>query len=168
MADLDLLRGARAPLFERFGNEEGEGGAAFLAWHAAGRDGEAASLSALELSIGAELDRLLNTRCAASVEQLAGRTRGVLDYGLPDYSTLHTADLEQRHRLAALVRDTVAAFEPRLRDVQADVEALPNSRHALKVAISGQVLVAGRLEPVRFRLAVHAERHQEERMEGPA
>ena len=159
MADLDLLRGARAPLFERFGNEEGEGGSAFLAWHPAGRDGMATSLSALEMSIGAELHRLLNTRCAASAAQLAGRTRGVLDYGLPDYSTLYTADLEQRHRLAALVRDTVAAFEPRLRDVQAEVEALPNSRHALKVAISGRVLLEGRLEPVHFRVAVHPE-HQ--------
>lgn len=154
MANLDLLRGARAPLFDRFGDEDGEGASSFLAWHPARRDGFGLSLSALEDSIATELDRLLNTRCAASLEQLTSRTRGVLDYGLPDYSALHTADLAQRRLLAELVRDTVVAFEPRLRAVQVEVELMPNSRHALEVRVSGHVLAADRLEPVSFHVSV--------------
>jgi type VI secretion system lysozyme-like protein len=150
VADLKLQRGARAPLFERFGNEDGEGGDAFLSWHAAGRGG----LSALEASIGYELDRLLNTRCAASLEQLAQRVRSVLDYGLPDYSSLHTADLKHRLQLSDLVRDTIVAFEPRLREVEVDVALDANSRHALDVAVTGRLVAEGRLQPVSFRVAV--------------
>jgi type VI secretion system lysozyme-like protein len=162
LADLDLLRGARAPLFDRFGDEDGAGAAVFLAWHPARRDGMGLSLSALEQSIGRELERLLNTRCAASLAQLATRTRSVLDYGLPDYSVLHTADLVHQRQLAALVRDTVAAFEPRLRDVTAEVALVPNSRHALEVAVSGRVLMADQLEPVSFRISVHPENRIDE------
>src|SRR6185369_15761732 len=104
--------------------------------------------------IGAELERLLNTRCAASLAQLATRRRSVLDYGLPDYSALHTADVEHRRQLSALVLDTATAFEPRLRDVQVDVEPAPNTRHALEVSITGHIAAPGRLEPVNFRVSV--------------
>ena len=150
MADLKLLRGARAPLFERFGDEEGEGGDAFLPWHAAGRHG----LSALERSVAQELDRLLNTRCAASLEQLATRPRSVLDYGLPDYSPLYSADIKHRRQLSDLVRDTIVAFEPRLREVAVDVVLVANSRHALEVSVSARLVAAGRLQPVSFNVAV--------------
>jgi len=150
VADLKLLRGAPAPLFERFGDEDGEGGAAFLSWHEAGRRGP----SALQSSVGQELDRLLNTRCAASLEQLATRPRSVLDYGLPDYSALHTADLKHHHQLAAMVRDTIVAFEPRLREIQVEVTPDVNSRQALAVTVNGHLVAAGRLEPVSFNLAV--------------
>lgn len=154
MADLKLLRGARAPLFDRFGDEDGEGGDAFLPWHAARRGGGGLTLSALEQSIALELDRLLNTRCAASLAQLAQRPRSVLDYGLPDYSALHTADLQHHHQLQRLVHDTIAAFEPRLRAIQVVIAADRNSRQALDVAVSGHVVVAERLEPVSFKVAV--------------
>lgn len=148
-----MLRGARAPLFDRFGDEDGEGGAAFLPWHAA-RGGASLTLSALESSVAAELDRLLNTRCAASLEQLAGRRRSVLDYGLPDYSMLYTGDLKHRRQLGELVRDTIAAFEPRLREVQVEVALDPNSRQALQVGVSGHLVADDRLEPVSFKVSV--------------
>lgn len=151
MAGPDLLRGARAPLFDRFG-DEAEADGAFLPWHAARHGGR--QLSALEGSIQRELERLLNTRCAASLHQLAGRRRSVLDYGLPDYTSLHTADLAHRRQLEVLVRDTVLAFEPRLRDVAVEVQPQANSRHALDVTVSGRVLAAERLEPLSFRIAV--------------
>jgi type VI secretion system lysozyme-like protein len=154
VADLDLLRGARAPLFDRFGDEDGAGASSFLPGRPARRGGFGLSLSALEDSIATELDRVLNTRCAASLAQLATRTRGVLDYGLPDYSALHTADLAHRRLLAELVCDAVAAFEPRLRDVQVEVEPMPNSRQALEVVVCGRVLAADGLEPVSFRVSV--------------
>lgn len=126
----------------------------FLAWHPARREGLGLALSALEQSIVMELDRLLNTRCAASLEQLASRTRGVLDYGLPDYSALHSDNVEHCRLLAALVQSTVAAFEPRLHGVEVDVAPMPNSRMALDVTVRGTVLAEGRLEPVSFRIPV--------------
>jgi len=154
VADLKLLQGARAPLFDRFGAADGEEGIAFLPWHAARRGGGGLTPSALEQSIALELDRLLNARCAASLAQLAQRARSVLDYGLPDYSALHTADLQHHRQLQRLLHDTITAFEPRLREIQVAVTANPNSRQALDVAVSGHVVVAERLEPVSFQVAV--------------
>lgn len=101
-----------------------------------------------------ELDRLLNTRCAASLEQLATRPRSVLDYGLPDYSPLYSADIKHRRQLSDLVRDTIVAFEPRLREVAVDVVLDANSRHALEVSVSARLVAAGRLQPVSFNVAV--------------
>lgn len=155
MAHLDLMHGARAPLFERFGGGAAEAG--FLPWRAARRDGQELALSALERSIGAELARLLNTRCAASLAQLAGRERTVLDYGLPDYSAYYTGSLDDRRKLTALVQSTVQAFEPRLREVEVELALPGHSRHALDVAIRAKVLLEGRLEPVAFRVAALAE-----------
>ena len=154
MADLQQLRGARAPLFDRFG-AAGEAAPPLLEWAPARRDGNGVALSALERSIGQELSRLLNTRCGATLAALAGRERSVIDYGLPDYATLYTNNLDDQRRLTALVHDTIVAFEPRLRAVQVQVELLGNSRHALRVLIDAQVLVQGRLEPVSFRVGAH-------------
>jgi type VI secretion system lysozyme-like protein len=158
MADLSTLQGVRPPLFERFGGAEG--GPAFLPWHSARRDGMDQALSMLERSIGAELSRLLNTRCAASLAQLAGRERTVLDYGLPDYSAFYTGSVEDQRRLRALVQSTVEAFEPRLREVEVEVALPGNSRHALDVTIRARALLEGVLEPVCFQVAANAERRE--------
>ncbi|MES2317740.1 MAG: type VI secretion system baseplate subunit TssE [Pseudomonadota bacterium] len=159
MATLDHLRGARVPLFDRFhpDGKGGRGGPSLLEWHAARQDGMEYAASPLERSIERELSRLLNTRCACTIEQLATRERSVVDYGLPDYSALYTANLDDQKRLAALVRDTIAAFEPRLREIQVEVARIANSRHALRVSVGGMVLVEGRLEPVRFNLSANGD-----------
>jgi type VI secretion system lysozyme-like protein len=159
MADLASLQGVRPPLFERFGGADA--GPAFLPWHAARRDGMELALSSLERSIGAELARLLNTRCAASAAQLAARARTVLDYGLPDYSAFYTNSVEDQRRLRALVQSTVEAFEPRLRELDVEVALAGNSRHALAVTIRARVMLEGTLEPVSFHVVAHAERQGE-------
>jgi type VI secretion system lysozyme-like protein len=157
VAALHLVQGARAPLFDRFG-AVGEGAAApLLEWHDARRAGQDVEASALELSIGRELGRLLNTRCGATLAQLAGRERSVIDYGLPDYSTLYTDHIDDRRRLTELVRDTIAAFEPRLREVEVRIELLGNSRHALRVYVQGMVAVHGQLEPVSLQVGANLE-----------
>jgi type VI secretion system protein ImpF len=144
------------PLFDRF-HPDGEGGSSLLGWHAARQEGEQRALSPLERSIEQELSRLLNTRCAVPRAQLALHARSVVDYGLPDYSDLYTANLDDQHLLARLVQDTISAFEPRLREVKVALQRIPNSRQALRVDVSGMVLVAGRLEPVRFNLNANAD-----------
>lgn len=159
MGDLSSLEGVRPPLFERFGGAEA--GPAFLPWHAARRDGMELALSSLERSIGAELGRLLNTRCAASAAQLAGRERSVLDYGLPDYSAFYTGSVEDQRRLRALVQSTVEAFEPRLRELEVEVALPGNSRQALDVTIRARVMLEGTLEPVSFHVVAQSERRGE-------
>lgn len=159
MATLDHLHGARVPLFDRFhpDGEGGRGSASLLEWHAARQDGMERAASPLERSIERELSRLLNTRCPCTMEQLATRERSVVDYGLPDYSALYTANLDDQKRLAMLVRDTIAAFEPRLREVRVEIARIPNSRHALRVSVGGMVLIEGRLEPVSFNVSANGE-----------
>lgn len=159
MATLDHLRGARVPLFDRFFPDGGggRGAVSVLEWHAARNDGMERTVSPLERSIEQELARLLNTRCACPLDELATRERSVIDYGLPDYSALYTANVTDQKRLAVLVRDTIAAFEPRLREVEVEVARIPNSRTALRVTVAGMVLVEGRLEPVRFNVNANDE-----------
>ena len=157
MAALHLVQGARAPLFDRFG-AVGEGaGAPLLEWYDPRRVGQDVAAPALALSIGRELGRLLNTRCGATLAQLAGRERSVIDYGLPDYATLYTDHLDDRLRLTQLVRDTIVAFEPRLREVEVRVELLGNSRHALRVYVQGMVVVHDQLEPVSLQVGANLE-----------
>ena len=159
MGTLDHVYGARVPLFDRFHPEDdsARGEASLLAWHAPAQLGAERSMSPLERSIEQELGRLLNTRCACPLDELARRERSVVDYGLPDYSALYTANLVDQQRLAVLVRDTIAAFEPRLREVKVELTRIPNSRHALRLVVSGMVLIEGRLEPVRFNLNANDE-----------
>jgi type VI secretion system protein ImpF len=159
LAALDLVEGARAPLFDRF-FRDGEGARAdstLLDWHRARQEGGEPVLSALEASIEQELGRLLNTRCACSLAELATRERSVVDYGLPDYSALYTNNTDDQARLVELVRGTIEAFEPRLRQVAVQVDMLGNSRHALRVRIQAMVLIEGRLEPVSFRIGANEE-----------
>lgn len=157
MAALHRVQGARAPLFDRFGAAGGGAAAPLLEWHDARRVGQDIEASPLELSIGRELGRLLNTRCGATLAQLAGRERSVIDYGLPDYSMLYTEHIDDRRRLTALIRDTIVAFEPRLREVDVRVELLGNSRHALRVYVQGMVAVHGQLEPVSMQVGANLE-----------
>jgi len=152
---LNHVLGGRVPLFERF-HAQGES-ASVLAWHAARRDGIEVDLSPLERSIEQELSRLLNTRCACPLAVLATRERSVIDYGLPDYTALCTGSSGDRQRLVELVRDTIVAFEPRLRNVQVEISMMPNCRHALRVDVGGMVLIDGRLEPVRFNINANHE-----------
>lgn len=158
MGTLKHILGGRVPLFERFHAERFHaqgGGASILAWHAARQEGTEVALSPLERSIEQELSRLLNTRCACPLALLATRERSVIDYGLPDYTALCTGGSADRQRLVELVRDTIAAFEPRLRNVQVEIAMLPNCRHALRVGVGAMVLVDGRLEPVRFNIGAN-------------
>ncbi|SHH10119.1 type VI secretion system baseplate subunit TssE [Massilia sp. CF038] len=155
MGTLNHVLGGRVPLFERFHARGGD--ASVLAWHGARQDGTEVNLSPLECSIEQELTRLLNTRCACPLAVLATRERSVIDYGLPDYSALCSGSSADRARLVSLVRDTIVAFEPRLRQVEVEIALLPNCRHALQVGIRGAVLVNGRLEPVRFNLSANGD-----------
>src|SRR5476649_1293162 len=101
-----MVQGARATLFDRFG-EPADGASTLLAWQAPHQHGLDYVVSALQASIGRELGRLLNTRCDVPMAELAGRTRSVIDYGLPDYSSLLAASVDDQRRLSQLVHDTI-------------------------------------------------------------
>jgi type VI secretion system protein ImpF len=105
-------------------------------------------------SIGAEVSRLLNTRCAGSMEQIAGEERTVLNYGLPDFSALSPTAERDRERLARLIADAVRAFEPRLRNPVVRVSADPREGRVLRVVLEGLLVLDNLIEPVSFPLVI--------------
>lgn len=74
-------------------------------------------LQGLQLSVRAELDRLLTTRCPLPADEVLARPRTILSYGLPDLEGGRQTEKVTSRRLERLVRDTIEAFEPRLAGV---------------------------------------------------
>lgn len=140
-------RGARALLFDRLVDHHPQSGAEPVPLRVLDRD-------ALLASVRREVERLLNTRCTLAAEELEGRERTVLEYGLPDFSHLHTRDPRAQEALAEQVRATVAAYEPRLRQVRIAVEPLRNSQRELRVRVDAMLVVGDVVEAVSFPVAI--------------
>jgi type VI secretion system protein ImpF len=81
------------------------------------------SVQALKDALRRDLEWLLNTRRtpAAAPEELAELTRSVYHFGLPDMTSLSRTSPRDRERLARLVEEAVAIFEPRLSGVRVSV-----------------------------------------------
>jgi type VI secretion system lysozyme-like protein len=105
-------------------------------------------------SIGLELSRLLNTRCAGSMEHLADEERTVINYGLPDFSALSPTTERDRERLARLIADAVRAFEPRLRNPIVRVTPDQRESRVLRVVVDGMLVLDNLMEPVSFPLVI--------------
>jgi type VI secretion system lysozyme-like protein len=105
-------------------------------------------------SVRGELSRLLNTRCSETIEGLQGQERTVLNYGLPDFFTLSPTSDGDRQRLARLIVEAVRAYEPRLRNPLAEVTPDTTNGRALRVMLSGLLIVEQLSEPVSFPLLI--------------
>ena len=105
-------------------------------------------------SVRRELERLLNTRCPVPVHRLADRPRSVVDYGLPELTGFSANRVEDRDRLAELIRRTVEAFEPRLAEVRVRLEPVPGDALSLIGHVEGLLTFDGVSEPVAFQTAV--------------
>ncbi|WP_431854400.1 type VI secretion system baseplate subunit TssE [Azospirillum sp.] len=141
-----VTQGVRAPLFDRLAANPAPEDRRDLRMP----DLRMLDRAGLTASIRRELDRLLNTRTPLSAEALGRRPRSTLDYGLPDLSLFWPYDADSEARLAALVADTVAAFEPRLLRPAVRVERVVGERRKLRVSVMGDVELAGMVEPVTF------------------
>jgi type VI secretion system lysozyme-like protein len=116
----------------------------------------------LRASVRREVERLLNTRCAASAGALEGRERTVLDYGIPDFSALSPQRAEDRQRLARQITQAITAFEPRLRQVRVTVEPPTTTRRCLLAYIEAVLMLEAVTEPVAFPVLLTDEPHDEE------
>ncbi len=140
--------GLEAPLFERLVDRE-----PFVPTEP--RPRRALSRDELRESIHTEVARLLNTRCAYSLDDLVGRERTVLEYGLPDLSNYYAGNEEDYVVLVGAIREAIEAFEPRLKEVQVEIGALDMRHQTLTVAIAGKMGSEAFIEPVRFTVVVH-------------
>ena len=145
------VEGGHALLFERLVDEE----------HRHAPHGEEArplrahDRGGLKESVRRELRRLLNTRCNLPLRLLDAAPRTVLDYGVPDFSSLSAHSGDDQKLIASVVASTVAAFEPRLREVRVTAERAPGEAHALRLQLEARLVVGTHAEPVSFSLYVH-------------
>jgi len=109
----------------------------------------------LRESVRRELARLLNTRCPTPTHLIGGQDRSVVNYGIPDFSSMSPTNTEDQKRLATIISQTITAFEPRLTQVKVNVERYMESEHALFVRIDAMLIVRSITEPVSFKVYLH-------------
>jgi type VI secretion system protein ImpF len=101
-------------------------------------------------SVRRELERLLNTRSSLPADRLESRELTVIDYGIPDLSAFSAGDPDDQRRLAAIVARTVAAFEPRLRDVKVAAGSFLAADRSLPLTLEATLVAESWSEPVSF------------------
>ena len=109
----------------------------------------------LKASIRRELGRLLNTRCSLSLDQVGEEERSVVNYGIPDFSSLSAQNADDQALIGRIVVQTVTAFEPRLQNVAVDVRPVPNSEAGLYLFLDAMMVVGQFNEPVYFPVVLN-------------
>ena len=77
----------------------------------------------------------------------------MIEYGLPDLSVLAPARHTDRIRLAAILREAIEAYEPRLSDVRvtvAEPASAPGREQALRARIDAVLVVDDVPESISF------------------
>lgn len=128
------------PLFDRLCGEEGEEGV--LDAHG------------LQASLARELSNLLNTRSRLDMAAFLNSELSVLDFGIPDITSLSPQSQDDRQRLQQLVRQAIAFFEPRLSHPQVRVLECPGAPGRLRAEIMAVVRLGRELRRVSFDWAI--------------
>lgn len=138
----ELVRGSSVPLFDRLaaGNDQ-EGSASWLLLP-----------EQLQLSIGRELSRLFNTRSRLGPSEYSQCTGTVVDYGIPDFSSLSPRRADDVELLEAALAQAVGHYEPRLKNVSVKVLAVAGRASAATAQIAGDVMVGLKAQRVSFDL----------------
>ena len=110
----------------------------------------------LKASVRRELQRLLNTRCSIPLHRLGEEERSVVNYGIPDFSSLSPHNADDHELIASIVGQTIAAFEPRLRQVRVEVGPVSAAESALWLNISAELAVGMFAEPVSFPVILNS------------
>lgn len=104
-------------------------------------------------SVQDDVSRLLNSRSAPERDPATGAAGTVLDYGIPDFSTVTPSSEAELQRLAALIARKVASYEPRLVNVRVAVTSPANSR-AVMMSLTASLRIGSVNEPVTFPLII--------------
>ncbi len=147
MADPKPIAGARALLFDRLVDVPD--------WDERERLLRVLNSEQLKASVRRELQRLLNTRCSIPLHRLVEEERSVVNYGIPDFSSLSPHNADDHALIASIVGQTITAFEPRLRQVRVEVGSAFSAESALWLNISAELVVGTFAEPVSFPLTLN-------------
>jgi type VI secretion system protein ImpF len=141
---------ARALLFDRLVDREPQVSAEPRPWRALTRQ-------ELYDSVQREVGRLLNTSCPLPARLLDACERSVINYGMSDFSLFSPHSEADQRRLAHILTRTIAAFEPRLRQVRVTVERGMDDRKTLLARVDAVLVVESVVEPITFLVIVHPE-----------
>ncbi len=148
MAQPKPIEGARALLFDRLVNTTDQDGSE--------QHLRILNSNQLKASVRRELERLLNTRCSIPLHQIGDEERSVINYGIPDFSSLSPHNADDHALIATIVAQTITAFEPRLRQVRVEVGPVFSAESALWLNISAQLVVGLYSEPVSFPVTLNS------------
>ena len=152
MAEPRTIEGAPAPLFDRLSGLS----AGFKGSHAT----RILDRRLLCASVLDELTRLLNTR-SSPVPAIAQGARGtVLDYGVPDVSSLAAVSEPDQRFTADAIEKRVAAYEPRLRDVRVSVDRSLSVMGGIGIVLTASLRIGPVYEPVTFPISINRESHR--------
>jgi len=119
-------------------------------------DGAMLDAVGIRQSLERELFILLNTRSALTINDFLVHDLTVIDYGVPDFTTLSAQSEADRGRLADVLLKALAAFEPRLSRVEVAVRSRASDPSAAVVSIRAAVMLGRDLRRVDFELAASA------------
>jgi type VI secretion system lysozyme-like protein len=141
------IRGSSLPLFDRLAEAPAESRRGPFAYRVL-------DAPSLRESVRQDLARMLNTRSSlrGPLRELADGT--VLDYGLPDFSSLAPASDTDRNLLAKAVAARISAHEPRLRNVRVVMGPDAANPRAVQGAIMASLVMGEVYEPVTFYIAM--------------
>jgi type VI secretion system protein ImpF len=137
------IRGAKALLFERLVDEN-------PAVQREAQPFRIYDVAGVRASVERELIRLLNTRCPLPASAVDERDRTVLDYGIPDFAYMAASSGTDVQQLARILERTIAAYEPRLKEVHVSLEPASRNNAGVVGTISGILVVGSVNEPVSF------------------
>ena len=148
MAQPKPIAGARALLFDRLVDVPD--------WDERQQPLRILNREQLKASVRRELECLLNTRCSIPLHRLGEEERSVVNYGIPDFSSLSPHNADDHLLIASIVGQTITAFEPRLRHVRVDVGPAFTAESALCLNINAELVVGMFSEPVSFPLTLNS------------
>jgi type VI secretion system protein ImpF len=107
----------------------------------------------LKDAVARDLESLLNTRSLIDMERLAGFqecAKSMVTYGLTDFADRSLSSPTDRAAICTCIEETIAAHEPRLRDVHALLEVREDAVNRLNFSISAVLVASVSEEPVNF------------------
>jgi type VI secretion system lysozyme-like protein len=113
--------------------------------------------SALRQSVAYEIQNLLNTRLPPGQWEAISEPQTVIDYGIPDFSSLSAASDTDRRTMCEVIARKITAFEPRLSQVRLQLQPDPVNQVSLLGSVEANLIMQSLVQPVSFPLSISTE-----------
>lgn len=111
------------------------------------------SLQELRESVASDLEDLLNSRMAKLdhlIDQFPLAKQSILQFGIIDFVGLSTANPSDRDKICQSIERSIAAHEPRLKQIKVDMLLDGQNMGALYLSIQAYLNIHPLFEPVIF------------------